>query len=74
MNRVWVVALLGLLVAGCGQKKQELRLLNWSDYMPKEVLEEFERREGIKVVEDTYDSPRPCSPSCKPGAMPSTTC
>lgn len=57
MNRVWVVALLGLLVAGCGQKKQELRLLNWSDYMPKEVLEEFEKREGIKVVEDTYDSP-----------------
>ncbi|MFN3392432.1 MAG: spermidine/putrescine ABC transporter substrate-binding protein [Meiothermus ruber] len=57
MNRVWLVALLGLLVAGCGQQKKELRLLNWSDYMPKEVLEEFEKREGIKVVEDTYDSP-----------------
>ena len=25
--------------------------------MPKEVLQEFEKREGIKVVEDTYDSP-----------------
>ncbi|GIW27524.1 MAG: spermidine/putrescine ABC transporter substrate-binding protein [Meiothermus sp.] len=57
MNRVWLVVLLGLLVAGCGQQKKELRLLNWSDYMPKEVLEEFEKREGIKVVEDTYDSP-----------------
>lgn len=57
MNRVWLVALLGFLVAGCGQQKQELRLLNWSDYMPKEVLEAFEKREGIKVVEDTYDSP-----------------
>lgn len=57
MNRVWLVALLGLLVAGCGQQKKELRLLNWSDYMPKEVLEAFEQREGIKVVEDTYDSP-----------------
>lgn len=56
-NRVWIMVLLGLLLAGCGQKKQELRLLNWSDYMPKEVLEAFEKREGIKVVEDTYDSP-----------------
>ncbi|MDT7920432.1 MAG: spermidine/putrescine ABC transporter substrate-binding protein [Meiothermus sp.] len=57
MNRLWLIALLGLLIAGCGQQKKELRLLNWSDYMPKEVLQEFEKREGIKVVEDTYDSP-----------------
>lgn len=57
MNRFLLVALLGLLIAGCGQQKKELRLLNWSDYMPKEVLEAFEKREGIKVVEDTYDSP-----------------
>ncbi|WP_027877456.1 polyamine ABC transporter substrate-binding protein [Meiothermus cerbereus] len=57
MNRFGLIALLGLLIAGCGQQKKELRLLNWSDYMPKEVLQEFEKREGIKVVEDTYDSP-----------------
>lgn len=57
MNRIWVIGLLALLIAGCGQQKKELRLLNWSDYMPREVLDEFEKREGIKVVEDTYDSP-----------------
>ncbi len=57
MYRIWVVGLLSLLIAGCGQQKKELRLLNWSDYMPREVLNEFEKREGIKVVEDTYDSP-----------------
>ncbi|MCX7783385.1 MAG: spermidine/putrescine ABC transporter substrate-binding protein [Meiothermus sp.] len=57
MNKLWVIAGLALLVAGCGQQKKELRLLNWSDYMPREVLNEFEQREGIKVVEDTYDSP-----------------
>lgn len=45
------------LLAGCGNKPKELRLLNWSDYMPKEVLEGFEKREGVKVIEDTYDSP-----------------
>ncbi len=57
MYRIWVVGLLALLIAGCGQQKKELRLLNWSDYMPREVLNEFEKREGVKVVEDTYDSP-----------------
>ncbi len=56
MNKLWWIAFLALL-AGCGQQKKELRLLNWSDYMPREVLAEFEKREGIKVVEDTYDSP-----------------
>ncbi|MCS7059388.1 MAG: spermidine/putrescine ABC transporter substrate-binding protein [Meiothermus sp.] len=49
--------LLVVFLAGCGQEKKELRLLNWSDYMPKEVLQEFEKREGVRVVEDTYDSP-----------------
>ncbi len=57
MHRIWVIGLLALLIAGCGQQKKELRLLNWSDYMPREVLSEFEKREGVKVVEDTYDSP-----------------
>ncbi len=57
MNRVWILMVLALLVTSCGQQQKQLRLLNWSDYMPREVLAEFEKREGIKVVEDTYDSP-----------------
>ncbi len=57
MNKLWMIGLLALLIAGCGQQQKELRLLNWSDYMPREVLDEFERREGVRVVEDTYDSP-----------------
>jgi spermidine/putrescine transport system substrate-binding protein len=57
VNKLWMIGLLALLIAGCGQQQKELRLLNWSDYMPREVLDEFERREGVRVVEDTYDSP-----------------
>lgn len=57
MNRLWTIGFLALLMVGCGQQQKELRLLNWSDYMPREVLAEFEKREGVKVVEDTYDSP-----------------
>ncbi len=57
MSRLWLIAVLVTLVSGCGQQQKQLRLLNWSDYMPQEVLAEFEKREGVKVVEDTYDSP-----------------
>lgn len=52
-----MISFLALLMMGCGQQQKELRLLNWSDYMPREVLDEFEKREGVKIVEDTYDSP-----------------
>lgn len=59
MKKILAMVLVGMLglLAGCGNKPKELRLLNWSDYMPKEVLEGFEKREGVKVIEDTYDSP-----------------
>lgn len=57
MKKIIAIALLGLLVAGCGSKPKDLRLYNWSDYMPQAVLDEFEKREGVKVVQDTYDSP-----------------
>jgi len=57
VSRLWMIAVLATLVGGCGQQPKELRLLNWSDYMPREVLTKFESREGVRVVEDTYDSP-----------------
>ncbi|GIX29803.1 MAG: spermidine/putrescine ABC transporter substrate-binding protein [Porticoccaceae bacterium] len=55
--RVWTILCFALLAAGCAERGERLRLLNWSDYMPAEVLAEFERRTGVAVVEDTYDSP-----------------
>jgi spermidine/putrescine transport system substrate-binding protein len=64
VKKFWIVGLLVVVVAGLvwfllgrGQPTTELRLLNWSDYMPRAVLDEFERREGVRVIEDTYDSP-----------------
>ncbi|WP_320171742.1 extracellular solute-binding protein [Maridesulfovibrio sp.] len=34
----------------------DLILYNWSEYMPREVLEQFTKETGIKVKEVTYDS------------------
>lgn len=40
--------------AGPGEKK--LNVYIWSEYLPKEVIEEFTRRTGIEVRYDLYDS------------------
>lgn len=42
---------------GPGEKK--LNLYIWSEYLPKEVIEEFTRRTGIAVHYDLYDSNEP---------------
>ena len=47
--------LLGLLAA-LPARAQELRLFNWSNYIPPALLERFTKETGIKVVLDTYDS------------------
>ncbi len=42
---------------GPGEKK--LNVYIWSEYLPKEVIEEFTRRTGIAVHYDLYDSNEP---------------
>ncbi len=42
---------------GPGEKK--LNLYIWSEYLPKEVIEEFTRRTGIEIRYDLYDSNEP---------------
>jgi spermidine/putrescine-binding protein len=67
-----VLALLGsavLAAAACGPGRDEppypgpgekkLNLYIWSEYLPKEVIEEFTRRTGIAVHYDLYDSNEP---------------
>ena len=45
------------LFTGPGEKK--LNLYIWSEYLPKEVIDEFTRRTGIAVQYDLYDSNEP---------------
>jgi putrescine transport system substrate-binding protein len=45
----------GLAGAAFAQSK-EVRIYNWSDYIDEEVLKEFEKETGIKVVYDVFDS------------------
>ncbi|KOO02919.1 spermidine/putrescine ABC transporter substrate-binding protein, partial [Vibrio hepatarius] len=35
---------------------QELYFYNWSEYIPNEILEDFTKETGIKVIYSTYES------------------
>ena len=45
------------LFVGCGNSKKEevtLNFFNWAENIPDEVIKDFEKETGIKVVQDTY--------------------
>ena len=58
MNYVKIAALAAgmALAAGTVRAEGELRLYNWSNYFPPELLEKFETEHGVKVTIDSYAS------------------
>ncbi|WP_457631217.1 polyamine ABC transporter substrate-binding protein [Oceanithermus sp.] len=46
------LALLSLTLA-----RGELRIFNWSEYIPEEVLQEFEQRYDVRIIYDTFEAP-----------------
>jgi spermidine/putrescine-binding protein len=60
-----VVLLALILIGGCSAKTPSvpaassngrLNIYIWSEYLPQEVIDEFQKRTGIAVTVDTYDS------------------
>lgn len=47
-----------LLITGCKNQgnKNEINVLNWSSYIPSEIIFDFEKETGIKVNYSTYSS------------------
>ena len=37
--------------------KGELRIFNWAEYIPEEVLQEFEKRYDVRIIYDTFEAP-----------------
>ncbi|HEX9941726.1 MAG TPA: spermidine/putrescine ABC transporter substrate-binding protein [Thermoanaerobaculia bacterium] len=66
MKRFFLIALAAAVLASCSGAKEEAgaakgapRRVNvyvWTNYLPQEVVTEFEQRTGIDVNVDTYDS------------------
>jgi spermidine/putrescine transport system substrate-binding protein len=53
---IFILMLLALIGCGKEEQKNELYLFNWSDYIPDEVITDFEDETGIKVIADYYSS------------------
>lgn len=54
-----------------GSKKlaDELKVFNWAEYLPKEVIQGFEDEYGVKVLYDTYNSNQEMLTKLKSGAV-----
>lgn len=59
MKKIITVILIILCVSGCSSTDNNsnvVNVLNWSSYIPNEVIDEFEKETGIKVNYGTYSS------------------
>ncbi len=66
MKRLFLIAFAAATLVSCGGAKEEATLAKaapgqvnvyiWTSYLPPEVVAGFEKRTGIKVNVDTYDS------------------
>jgi len=58
MKKIFSLFLIIILLVGCSKKddKRVLNVLNWSSYIPSDVLLNFEKETGIKVNYMTYSS------------------
>ena len=57
MKKILVVLMAAFTLFACTKKNEnELFVYNWSEYIPDEVIKQFEAETGIKVHYTTYDS------------------
>jgi len=60
MKRIILAALTAMLavlfITGCGPQKPKLYIYNWTYYIPDDVIKDFQKRFGVKVVYDMYAS------------------
>jgi spermidine/putrescine-binding protein len=55
IKKFLILAFVSIFIS-CGRNKNQVNVYIWSDYLPSDVIEKFERETGIKVNIDTYDS------------------
>ncbi|MCL2219919.1 MAG: extracellular solute-binding protein [Chitinispirillia bacterium] len=53
---VLAVSFVLFAISGCGEKKPVLYVYNWIQYMPDEVIREFEKRYNVKVIYDMFST------------------
>ncbi len=53
---VMVIIIMSIFMAACNNKKEELNIYNWGDYIDKTIIKDFEEEYGIKVNYETFST------------------
>ncbi|MDX9959775.1 MAG: spermidine/putrescine ABC transporter substrate-binding protein, partial [Spirochaetia bacterium] len=53
---VLAAVVVAVLALSCGGGAKQLYLYNWTYYIPEDVVKDFTKETGIKVIEDSYAS------------------
>lgn len=56
MKRLLTLLAASLILASCGDKKPELHLFTWDDYLNPELILKFEQENNCRLVIDIFDS------------------
>ena len=63
MKKIILILFITLICFGCknsNEQRRVLNVLNWSSYIPGDVILDFERESGIKLNYNTYSSNEEC--------------
>lgn len=60
MKKLIILLVFIFLLSGCSNNEEVVNILNWSSYIPNEVIKDFEHQTGIKVNYNTYSSNEEC--------------
>ncbi len=58
-KRILILFIFLIIITGCNNKEEYqgvVNVLNWSSYIPDEIIHDFERTYNIKVNYGTYSS------------------
>jgi spermidine/putrescine transport system substrate-binding protein len=56
MKKVLLLFCALCFIVSCNKNKNVVNVYNWTEYIPNEVISQFEKETGIKVIYSTYDS------------------
>lgn len=68
MKYLSLVLLSVLLLTSCGEKKPELHLYTWDDYLNPDLIVAFEEKHGCRLIIDIFDSNEAMLAKLKAGA------
>lgn len=73
LKKLFLISFLLIFLLSCGSKKEDkesktLNIYTWTYFIPKEVIEGFEKETGIKVQVDFYDTNEQMYAKLKSGA------